>query len=646
MIGALKNIYMAQPSNLTYKSVYLPYSVGTLVAYAWQFPEIAEQYCLKELFFLKTDVAEVLQSMETPYLVGFSSYVWNIEYNLTLAAAVKKRWPDCFVVFGGPQIPEDTSYLAQFPQIDILMFGEGERTFYSLLKALADGDPLSSVDNIAYRTAVGPAQSARSPACGLTDFPSPYVQGIFDGILADPRCRELQFDAVIETNRGCPFNCVYCTWGKNESALRKFPMERVLAELRWIADHRIAFVYCADANFGIFPRDDEIIDFIIQLKKETGYPEKFISNATKNKENKVFEMYRRLDAADLNKGVSIACQSMSEEVLRNIKRKNITREDLSRQLRRYREAGISTYIELILALPGETPESFRRGLFDVIEAGAHCAINVYECELLPNSLMATKEYVDAFRLKTVKTPLLQARSKALPPKSEFNIGSEIIVETSTMSRAEFCEAYRLTVMTQAFHCMGLTRYFAIYLRRCKNDSYCSFYSRLFDRITHSDGYIAEAMRYVTKSLEPFVSGTGFLHFEDARFSDFFWPLDEGFFLVCVTELDRFYAELREMIADLFDDPDLFDDLIAWQKSSIAGLHTPDRPQVFRFDWLSYFEDLYSVDGMPPAKRRTVLQFGQNSCKTLQEYAIEIVWHGRRRDATLIHDIKRLDGSGT
>ena len=45
-------------------------------------------------------------------------------------------------------------------------------------------------------------------------------------------------------------------------------MERIKAEMDWIAEHKIEYVYCADGNFGLFDRDEEIAEYIISLKRK------------------------------------------------------------------------------------------------------------------------------------------------------------------------------------------------------------------------------------------------------------------------------------------------------------------------------------------------------------------------------------------
>ncbi len=45
----------------------------------------------------------------------------------------------------------------------------------------------------------------------LSEVPSPYTMGLFD-YLPDMYPGKI-WNAVIETNRGCPFMCTFCDWG-------------------------------------------------------------------------------------------------------------------------------------------------------------------------------------------------------------------------------------------------------------------------------------------------------------------------------------------------------------------------------------------------------------------------------------------------
>ena len=78
----------------------------------FQNEKIRENYILKDLLFLRDDVDDVISRMEHPDIVGFSNYIWNTNYNRSLALAIKRRWPDTLIIFGGPEVPDnvDTFY--------------------------------------------------------------------------------------------------------------------------------------------------------------------------------------------------------------------------------------------------------------------------------------------------------------------------------------------------------------------------------------------------------------------------------------------------------------------------------------------------------------------------------------------------------
>ena len=50
--------------------------------------------------------------------VGFSNYIWNTQYNLTLARKIKEKYPDCVILFGGHNVPDNFSFLEKYPYID------------------------------------------------------------------------------------------------------------------------------------------------------------------------------------------------------------------------------------------------------------------------------------------------------------------------------------------------------------------------------------------------------------------------------------------------------------------------------------------------------------------------------------------------
>src|SRR5439155_22402978 len=99
----------------------------------------------------------------------------------------------------------------------------------------------------------------------LDVIPSPILSNLFLAYEGTPL-------GIIETNRGCPYSCTFCDWGSNiASKIRKFSIERVFAELEWCAQHQIAGVMCADANFGVFERDVEIAQKVADLKRQYGF---------------------------------------------------------------------------------------------------------------------------------------------------------------------------------------------------------------------------------------------------------------------------------------------------------------------------------------------------------------------------------------
>ena len=108
----------------------------------------------------------------------------------------------------------------------------------------------------------------------LTSMPSPYLNGLFDKLISDPDC-VFDLEATIETTRGCPYACTYCEIGtRYYQKIKYHTLEKVYSEIDWLSDNKVVFVYNADSNFGMLKDHLPITKYLVNKKKETGYPEK------------------------------------------------------------------------------------------------------------------------------------------------------------------------------------------------------------------------------------------------------------------------------------------------------------------------------------------------------------------------------------
>ena len=630
-----KNIYMFQADYLHGNNAFLPYAVGTLIASAEADGRLADAYCFHSPFFIreKTDVA--LAKLETPYLVGFSNYIWNYEYNKALAKKIKDRFPDCIIVFGGHHIPRDGTLLLQEAVIDILMYGEGEEIFPQLLTALMDGADLNDVPNIAF-VKNEKITITRKQKFTRTDYPSPYLSGVFDGIIADHP--ELEFLAVTETVRGCPYSCAYCDDGCAACKMRAFPKERSFAELRWFAEHHVGGLGLADSNFGMFEQDVRFVDEMVRLHNEIGAFYGLQVSYAKNSNDRVFEITKKLNDCGMSKGATLSFQSLSPEVLKNIHRENISVETFTSLLNRYNEAGIATYTELILGLPGETCQSFIDGIDILLNAGQHNAIYIHNCEWLPQSTMGEPDYVRKHGIRAARIPINQPhRTLSEEEIAEF---SHIVVRTNTMSETDWADMNLYSVVIQAFHHEGILLCFALYLHCVRGVKYSEFYQQLISFLLARPRSVGgKILTYLKNRFLAVTEEQAELVCEDRRFGDVGWPAEEYAVLNIIYEYETFYNEIKPFLRSFFDDGELFENLFHFQQKVLKKPFDSEPEFDCAYDFRSFFADVL-------CGKETAAVF-QKICHyridpvvavgSWQEYARKVIWYGRKNTRNIYLD---------
>jgi len=628
---ALKNIYFVQAVNLFGNNAHLPYAAGCVAANAWDNPLIRENYRLGHFTFLRTPVDQLMDSFEQPYMVAFSNYMWNFEYHKAAAKAIKKRWPDCLVLYGGHQVLNDSSrQLDEFPFVDFLIHKAGEIPFERLLLALLRGESLCGVPSISYRDPNGNIQRTETVPCQCCDFPSPYLTGMFDSLFT--QYPALIFSMTLETNRGCPHSCTYCDWGASRETFLRMPMERITAAIDWAVRHKIEFIICADANFGILERDEAIVDYLVESKLRTGYPMKFNASYTKNSSETVFRLNRKLSKHGMSNGATLSLQSLSPVVLHNIGRSNIGYERLQALISLNNKAQIPVYTELIMGLPGETLDSFAQGIGSLLAAGMHGTIEVYPCEILPNSELSSPAYMKKHGIESIRVRQIQ-RHGSPENNDEIPEYSNFICKTNTMPVEDYIAAFVFSTVVQGFHSFGLLSCFAIYLYHEQQLPYERFYFDLIDYAkANPSSLLGELFSFVGKHFGAFAQGDGeSLVCYDPRFGELTWPLGSMLFLRAAFESDRFFQDIHTFLRQYHMDTQLLAQLVRYQRVTLTLPEIPPAQAAFDFDFPGFFTAVFAGQHLPLERKRVLLRFSQwPEMDGWVEYARDYLWYGRRK----------------
>lgn len=634
----MKRVYLHEFNILMSGRVYLPNVSGMLRAYAEDQAQIKENYQFMPFLFVRKQPCKIIDVWENPSVVAFSSSMWNHQLNLTLAKTARALFPEVLIVFGGPHVPKNAEeFLGQNLFVDVVVRGEGEVAFSELLVAFLESRDFSNVDGVVYRDPQS-GKCIRTPDRLLVDvnqFPSPYLAGFYDELLG--RNDGVEYQVILETNRGCPFCCAFCYWGNGIPKIRTFDIDRIKKEIDWVADRKISYVFGADANFGMIPRDKEIAELFVKKKKLSGYPRAFRACYGKNAIDRVFEVAKLLEESGLTTGVTVSFQSTDRQTLINIGRSNIKIDAYRDLLRRYRSEKIRVYTELVLGLPGETYESFTRGIEEVFQAGLYDQVGIFLCEALPNTRMTDPEYASLHGIETRRIELAEphAIKRSLGEVEEHE---DIVVATRTMPLRDWKRAITLAWMAQTLHGLKLGFFVALYVFQRFGIKYTELFEYLVEAGVDSKRFPVFTRERVfhTEYLENLLHGKPQCVFIK-EFGEISWQIEEATFLRISGDLAGFYHELESLVSDFLDAKGVvyscgeLKDVVQYQFARMAKLH-PYRVKEFRFSFNvpEYFDQLLKDLPVAVEAKHQVLFVNAKDYKgNKEEFARQVIWFGRR-----------------
>lgn len=420
-----------------------------------------------------------------PDIIALSVLGWNFRQFGALAETFKQMNPDGWVIFGGTHVANQGERAFRlFPDIDVIVDGEGELVFCDLLDAYRRGvspRALGEIAGISYQDADGDlvTMPRAERIENLDIIPSPFLTGAIS--LTDDAGRFPYDVALMETNRGCPYKCSFCYWGGAVGQrVRAFSRERLRAELELFAKLRVHTIVLCDANFGMLPVDAEFVEDLIAVRDQHGYPRALETSWAKNKSKVFFDIVQRMKGAGLRSSFTLALQTLDDTTLSTMNRRNMKVNDWEDLAGWLKEQGLDCYAELIWGAPGETVDSFMRGYERLSRHVSRIA--VYPLHLLPNT-----EYSD----KKSEYGIVSVRGDA----DDF----EYLLAHNTMTFADNQFMKRFLFWTRVMAENAVLRHIWIPLRELTDMSQPQLLSNLDEWIAATDDPAAAPLRTIASA---------------------------------------------------------------------------------------------------------------------------------------------------
>lgn len=312
-----------------------------------------------------------------PRVLGISAVVSTAyEYTKRLAQAVKAELPDCLVVVGG-NLAASANVLLQRANVDLCATGEGEDCFLEVVRLAektTNPQDFAEVPGLAFLgrdgEVVNTGYSRALPAGEIfgicwddlakaNDVQTYIYDPLADGdeefwLMRDPRGREPHRRgknvATIRCSKGCVAKCTFCH--RFDKGIRYIPVDLIVDRLQELRDkYDVGFFAVGDENFGTDRR--WLAEFCEKIK-----PLDMLWRVTGMRVNCVnpdqIAMMRDAGCATLMYGMETGSEKMLQ-----VMEKKVKLQDNYNAMEWTVNAGLYTVVQLVLGMPGESPQTIR-----------------------------------------------------------------------------------------------------------------------------------------------------------------------------------------------------------------------------------------------------------------------------------------------
>ena len=294
--------------------------------------------------------------------IGITANVSHAFSGAKIAEHVRKKFPDKIIVWGGPY--PSAEYKKLIPHLaDIVVIGEGETQAVDICK----GKPLKEIPGIAYcedgkiivnqrEKYIDDLDGLEFPAWDLVDINKYNFPGFQPGYL-------------MQTQRGCPFNCINCTTFIHGNKYRQRSIEKTVAEMEWlIKKFGAREIHFWDDNFTLNP--ERVKNFCEAIIRKGWNLRITLPNGIRADINDP-EMFRLMRKAGFYY-VNLAVESADQAVIDALGKK-LDLEKVNDTLKTLASCGFRIGLLFMMGMPFDTPETLRKTVEFAASTPAHHA---------------------------------------------------------------------------------------------------------------------------------------------------------------------------------------------------------------------------------------------------------------------------------
>jgi anaerobic magnesium-protoporphyrin IX monomethyl ester cyclase len=295
---------------------------------------------------------------ENPDVVGFSALASSGRTAALISGKVKEKLPDVTTVLGNHYATfNDERILRKYPQVDIIVRGEGEKTITELAYSLRNGQDLKKVRGITFRNSGKIVTNEDQPLLKDLDalpFPTRELIDVdYHCLMAGANVAPKKFTSLV-TSRGCIYSCRFCSCTRiAHNVWRPRSAENTLAELQLLASEGYKQLIFVDDSFTLNPK--RAIAICKGMRKEKLDFEWICEGRV---DNCSYELLHEMVKAGL-KILYFGIESANPRILRYYN-KTIAPEQAETAVRTAKKAGVDVIVgSFIVGAPDETREEIQ-----------------------------------------------------------------------------------------------------------------------------------------------------------------------------------------------------------------------------------------------------------------------------------------------